>query len=95
MAQPNQVQIRAKDDDLKGNYSNAMQVSHTQEEFVLDFFNVHTQGGQGMLVSRIVLSPGHAKRIQAALEDNLKKYEGQFGQIKAAEGMSQEMGFKG
>jgi len=33
-----QIQIKAKDEDLKGSYSNLMQILHTKEEFILDFF---------------------------------------------------------
>ena len=32
-----QIQIKAKDEDLKGIYSNLMQILHTKEEFILDF----------------------------------------------------------
>jgi hypothetical protein len=56
-----------------------MFVSHTKEEFVLDFMNIF--GPQGIQVAKIITSPGHFKRILAALNDNLKKYEAQFGQI--------------
>ena len=38
--QSKQIQIKAQDNELKGKYSNLMQVTHTQEEFVLDFFMV-------------------------------------------------------
>jgi hypothetical protein len=33
------------------------------------------------LVSRIIVSPGHVKRIVSALNDNLKKYEQKFGEV--------------
>jgi len=36
------------------------------------------------LVSRIIVSPGHFKRVLAALADNLQKYERQFGEIVPA-----------
>jgi hypothetical protein len=32
--------------------------------------------------SRVVLTPQHAKRLIAALSENLKKYESNFGEIK-------------
>ncbi|MDP2641390.1 MAG: DUF3467 domain-containing protein [Candidatus Yanofskybacteria bacterium] len=82
MAQ-NQIQIRAKDEDLKGTYSNIMQIIHTQEEFILDFFLV--SGSAGSLSSRVILSPGHAKRMIAALQENLNKYEAKFGAVTPAE----------
>lgn len=83
------IQIIAGDEDLKGRYANLMSVSHTGEEFVLDFFAVTpSSSGQarGTLVSRVVTSPPHFKRIVAALEDNLEKYEAQFGEIEEPRG---------
>lgn len=78
-----QVQISAGDEDLKGRYANLMSVSHTAEEFVLDYFAVTPagEGPRGHLVSRVIVSPGHFKRVVAALQDNLRKYEEQFGPI--------------
>lgn len=87
-----QLQIKASDNDLRGTYSNAMQVSHTQEEFILDFFML-TQP-YGILASRIVMSPGHVKRMMAALQENLKRYEDQFGSVQAADAPNQNIGFQ-
>lgn len=77
-----QVNIKVEDGVLKGSYSNLLQASHTKEEFILDFFTVF--GPQGIQVAKIITSPEHFKRIVAALKDNLKKYEDQFGEIDAA-----------
>ena len=63
MEQPQQIQIKASDADLKGIYSNMMQVSHTEEEFVLDFFNVTPPAG--ILASRVILCPAHFRRFIA------------------------------
>ena len=40
-------------------------------------------------------TPGHFKRMIAAMTDNLKKYEEKFGPIKQAEQNEKEIGFKG
>jgi len=87
-SQEGHVQISASDKDLKGRYANLMSVSHTAEEFVLDFFAVTpgAQGPRGHLVSRVIVSPSHYKRVVAALSDNLRKYEEQFGDIKDPQG---------
>lgn len=88
-----QMQVKASDEALKGHYANAMQVSHAKEEFMVDFFLLRPPAGQ--LLSRIVVSPPHFKRMMAALADNLKRYESQFGKVQegeAPEGTS-EMGF--
>lgn len=89
--QQRQIQIKAQDQDLKGKYSNLMQITHTQEEFVLDFFMVVPP--QGNLASRVVLSPGHLKRMLAALQDNINKYEEKFGKIQQAESPEAPLGF--
>ena len=75
-----QMQVKVTDDILKGVYSNIMQVAHTQEEFVMDFMNLLPP--TGTVNARVIVSPEHAKRIAAALADNIKKYEQQFGEIK-------------
>jgi hypothetical protein len=69
---------------MKGNYANNMFASHTKEEFILDFINIafFPPPGQGVAVSRVITSPGHFKRMIAALNENLKKYEEQFGKIE-------------
>ena len=90
--QQNQIQIKVSDLDLKGVYSNMMQVAHTQEEFVIDFMNITPP--VGVLATRVIVSPGHIKRIIAALADNLKKYEENFGNVNSASEAPQKIGFK-
>ena len=47
----------------------------------MDFASV-LPGGQGAQVqSRVILAPEHAKRLLFALQDNIRKYEQQFGEI--------------
>ena len=92
MAEPQQIKIKAKDEELKGAYSNMMQVLHTKEEFVLDFFLVTPP--EGILASRIIMSPGHLKRMIKALEGNLSKYEEKFGKIEIAEVPEAPLGFQ-
>lgn len=76
------MQIKANDEALKGRYSNMAQVSHTKEEFILDFFLAHPPAGQ--LLDRIILSPGHMKRLANAFAENIDKYEKQHGKIEEA-----------
>lgn len=86
-----QVQIKANDDELKGKYANSMQVMHTKEEFVVDFLNVFPP--TGTLNARVIISPGHFKRVVRALGENLKKYEEQFGKIDETKDKEQKIGF--
>lgn len=88
----NQIQIKASDDHLKGEYANVTQVLHTKEEFVLDFLNVFPP--TGTLNARIIVSPGHFKRMLLAMQDNLGKYEAQFGAVAVSEAPANKIGFQ-
>jgi len=66
-----------------GVYANNMVVSHTKEEFILDFMLITPP--VGTVTSRVIMSPGHMKRMVAALQENLKKYEDKLGRIEKAE----------
>ncbi len=92
--QQKQMQIKIDDNTLKGAYANAMQVFHSKEEFVLDFMNLSPHQGVGVVSSKIIMSPGHLKRVISALQDNLSKYENQFGKIEEANAPNNELGFK-
>lgn len=92
--QNKELEIKVDQEKLEGNYSNLMKVSHTEEEFILDFFLASPP--QGVLNSRVVMSPGHVKRLIKALQENIKNYEQKFGEIEEAEGTGvseQEVGF--
>ena len=82
-AQPQRVQINTGDEMLRGRYSNNMMVTHTPEEFVIDWL-LNSPGGVH-LVSRVILSPGHIKRIIGVLQDNMAKYEKRFGAVTPIE----------
>jgi hypothetical protein len=88
---PQQINVKADDATLKGTYANSMMASHTKEEVVLDFLNIHPP--QGLLDSRIITSPGHLKRIVVALSENLAKYEKAFGTIESAKEPDRSIGF--
>lgn len=72
-----EVDVKTTDDIVRGVYANAMRVSHTKEEFVLDFMNLFPD--VSTLNARVIVSPAHMKRIVAALEDNIRKYEARSG----------------
>ena len=76
------IQVKVTDDVVGGVYSNHMVVAHTREEFFLDFFTMLPQVGK--MASRVIVSPGHLKRILRALGENLARYEARFGTIQEA-----------
>ena len=80
-------------ESLKGGaYANSMFVTHTKEEFILDF--VVMTPPVGTVTARVITSPGHMKRMVSALMDNLKKYEAKIGKLtEAPEPPKPAMGF--
>ena len=94
-AQPPQgKQIKIADNIPGAEYANALQINHNRDEFQLMFLNI--LGPAGRVTAKIITSPGHFKRIIAAMQENLKKYEEQFGDVKVADGPEgKEIGFKG
>jgi len=90
--QEQQMQVKMPDEMLKGIYANMVQVGHTHEEFILDFMNLFPPAG--IVSARVIVSPGHMKRIVSALQDNIKKFEEQFGNIKSSPAPEQSIGFR-
>ena len=80
---PQQVQIQLQIDDAiaNGAYVNMALLNHNETEFVIDFIYVQPQGPKAVVRSRVINSPKHMKRFLLALQDNVAKYEAQFGKI--------------
>jgi len=76
-----QLQIKADEKELLGQYANLVLIHHTAEEFTLNFIYLFPNVPQGKLVSSMIVSPAHAKRLMHALGENISRYEAQFGPI--------------
>ncbi len=76
------LNVKITDEELKGRYANLVRISHTREEFILDFINMVPP--QGAVTARVITSPGHLKRLIRALDTNLRLYEQNFGTIQEA-----------
>jgi hypothetical protein len=93
-SQGQQIPLKFTDDLYQGRYANQMMVRHTPEEFVLDFFNFFPGDSQASIVARVVMAPGHLKRMINALQENLKRYENLTGtSIKPSEESKKGWGF--
>ncbi len=80
------IDIKVDEQVALGHYTNVAAIRHTKEEFVFDFAFVFPDGPMGRLLSRLILSPAHAKRFREALDSNLSRYEENFGPIAPSEG---------
>jgi hypothetical protein len=83
------IQINTSDETSKGRYSNTMLVAHGPDEFIIDWVLNSPNGAH--LVSRVIVTPGHMKRICAALQENLRIYEDAFGEIPAVKTADAQM----
>ena len=85
----NQLQIELKEEVAQGTYANLAIITHSSSEFILDFVRVMPGLPKAGVQSRIVMTPEHAKRLMFALQDNVAKYEQNFGQIRMPEQQAQ------
>jgi hypothetical protein len=74
------IKVRLPNEVKGGVYANSLSIVHTPEEFILDFLMVSPP--EGVVTARVIVSPGHVKRIFSALQDNIAKYEKNYGMIK-------------
>ncbi len=79
MEEKHELKIKVPDELLGGVYANQMVVRHSREEFLIDFINLFPP--EGVVNARVIVSPGHLKRMIRALQDNLERYEAQFGKL--------------
>jgi hypothetical protein len=93
--QENQLNIELTEDVADGIYSNLAIITHSNSEFVLDFVKVMPGVPKAKVKARILLTPQHAKRLLAAIQDNVSKYESAHGTIKQTEGIGMPMNFGG
>ena len=89
--QKNQIKIS---DNIPGaEYANFMQANHNKVEFQIAFGNIMAPSGR--IVSKILTTPSHFKRMISAMQENLKKYEEKFGEVKESMPIeNKEIGFK-
>jgi len=83
---PNQFNIELSEEIAEGVYSNLAVITHSPAEFVIDFIRIMPGVPKSKVKSRIILTPEHAKRFVAALNDNISKYEAVHGPIREVKG---------
>lgn len=82
----NKVNVELSDEIAEGVYSNLAIITHSHAEFVIDFVKMMPGVPKAKVKSRIILTPEHAKRLNRALAENVKKFEAINGPIKESQG---------
>ena len=66
---------------LDATYSNFVVIQHSPAEFILDFARIMPNMPAARVGARVVCAPMHAKLLMRALQENIEKFEAQFGAI--------------
>ena len=78
----NQIQIEVPADEMQGRYANLAVITHGPNDFFLDMILMATNTPKARVQSRIIMTPENAKQLLMALNENIRKYEANFGEIK-------------
>ena len=77
-----QINIELSEEIAEGVYANLAMIAHSNSEFVVDFIRLMPGVPKAKVKCRVILTPEHARRLLNALEDNISKYEENFGVIR-------------
>jgi hypothetical protein len=75
------IKIVIGDQLALGTYANFASIVHNFAEFIIDFGRIVPGREEVQVVSRIVMTPVHAKQLLRALTENVAIYERNFGEI--------------
>ncbi len=93
--QSQQINIELGEKEAEGIYSNLALITHSPAEFVVDFTRVLPGVPKTKVYARVIMTPQHAKSLLRALDENIKKYESQFGEIQIlGDAKSKPFGFQ-
>lgn len=76
-----QLQIEIDPATANGAFVNMALVNHTETEFTVDLIYVQPQAPKATVRARAITTPKHMKRLLAAIQDNIARYESRFGTI--------------
>jgi len=75
------IKIVVSDQQALGTYANFASIVHNFAEFIMDYGRIVPGRDEVQVVSRIVMTPVHAKQLLRALTENVAIYERNFGEI--------------
>ena len=85
------LQIELPQQVAQGEYANFAIITHGSSDFVVDFARVLPGVTKATVCSRVILAPEHAKRLLGALQENIMRYEKEFGTIRLPNQESRDM----
>ena len=76
------LQLELPQEIAQGEYANFAIITHSSSDFIIDFARVLPGVPKAQVKSRVILAPEHAKRLLGALQENIFRYEREFGKIQ-------------
>ena len=76
-----EIKIEISPEVAQGKYATLAVISHGPAEFFFDMICLTPNTPQAKVQSRIIMTPENAKQLLFALQDNINKYEKNFGTI--------------
>jgi hypothetical protein len=89
-----QINIELPEKEAEGIYANMVNIIHNPSEFILDFVRIMPLTQKGKVHARIIMTPPNLKMLSLALQENMKKFETQFGEIKVQGKDEKSIGFQ-
>ena len=76
------LQLELPQEVAQGEYANFAIITHSSSDFIIDFARVLPGLPKAQVKSRVILAPEHAKRLLGALQENIMRYEKEYGTIR-------------
>ena len=81
MEEKNHIDIELPQEEAKGSYCNLSIITHSPNEFVIDFLKILPGIPKAIVTERVIMTPENTKRLAEAIAENVRKYEDKFGPI--------------
>lgn len=91
---PKQISVELSPEKAEGTYANLAIISHSPAEFIFDFTRLLPGLPKAKVQSRVIMTPQHAKMFMRAMNENIAKYEQQYGEIPTDRQDNPFAGFK-
>src|SRR5689334_6058420 len=92
--QGQQLQIELGEKEAEGIYSNLAIITHSPAEFIIDYTRVTPGVPKARVLSRIIMTPQHMKLLLGAMQENVTRYESQYGEIRVEGQNAHPFGFR-
>ena len=87
---PRQLRLEAPA-NLTAAYANTVIISHTATEVIFDFVQIMPNDPRARILSRVIMTPMHAKLFLRAFGENVTHFEDKNGEIKLPPSLADQL----